>query len=153
MKRIIIFAVTAFAMIATVFSQKVAEETRELSPFSKIDVSRGVNVVLSHDGVEEAMIRIINAPADDVVTEVKGSTLNIRMKLKPKKGVSVTVYVSYDKLNEISVSSGGTLEAKQEVSARDLEIKATTGSEITLSVETENLIASSGQGSIRNNFV
>ena len=72
-------------------------ETRTMGPFDKVKAGNGINVTLIEDNVEKIDIHIVNAETSDVITQLEGKTIVLKMKPMLKTGVAVQAYVHYKK--------------------------------------------------------
>ena len=134
---------TLLGVLTAVFVFAQSEETRRLSSFSKISANEGINVFIKQGNKEEARIVAKNIDIEDVLTEVKGSTLKIhlndnwRHKFSRK---SVDVYVTYRSIEALSVSSSGTLVAETPVKVNeDFQIEVSSSGDIEADITADNL--------------
>lgn len=116
-------------------------EKRALQAFDRIKVSKGVNVTLVEGEKPQAEIYIKNAETSEVIIEQKGSELIFKMRSRNYTDVALNVYVTYQKLREISVVSGGTVESEDLIEANDLVLEAGMDGKISLEVDVQKLTA------------
>lgn len=129
-------------------NSEVLIQTRELEPFDKVVASNGINVKLYDNQLEEAEITVKGVPLENIITEVIGTTLKVKMKVSVKnKDVSVVVKVSYKNLMEVEAVTGAVIETGRPLTAKELMFKATTGGVIKAEIEAEKVKASASAGS------
>ncbi|MCF8236277.1 MAG: DUF2807 domain-containing protein [Bacteroidales bacterium] len=121
--------------------------TRILSPFSKIKAFGPINLELIQSAEEKVEIFAKGVDASEVVTELSGSELKVRLKIGIWQHVDVKVKVYYKELDEVTASAGSSVYSDETLVMKRLELSANSGSEIKLDVKTTNLKISSGQGS------
>ncbi|MBL7782218.1 MAG: DUF2807 domain-containing protein [Saprospiraceae bacterium] len=102
--------------------------TRSLPSFNKIAISGGYDAVLLQEGSSEGVTLELNGvDADKIITEVKGSTLEIGMKKGSYNGAKIRMTITYKKLKEIASSGSSNIEALSVIKGNEFEI-ATSGS-------------------------
>ena len=85
-----------------------AQTTRNLSSFDKVAISGGFDAVMLQEGSSESVsLEVSGTDVDNIVTEVKGNTLEIGMKKGNYKNVKARITVTYRNLREIA-NSGST---------------------------------------------
>jgi hypothetical protein len=139
-----IFAISAIAQD----DADIQKETRVMGPFTKVKTSKGINVTLIEGTKEQVEINIRNASPSDVITSLEGTMLTIKMKTMIKKGVAVTVYVTYKQLSELQAGSGSYIDNEGYLTASNLKLEVGTESVVQLKVDVTNLDASVSAGRI-----
>ncbi len=129
-------------------SDSMITQTRSIGSFDKIKAGKGINVTLTEGKKESLEIRIKNGLPSDVLADLEGKTLNIRMKTQIAKGLAVSVYVTYVKLYEISAGMGSTIDGQGSITADRLVLNAGIDSYIDLEVYVKTLQASVTAGRI-----
>ena len=126
-------------------------ETRELKDFDKIIVSRGINVTLSEGLLTKAEIHIQNTTPDNVIITQKGMTLNIRMKTKSYKDVSVNVFltVGVNTIREINTGTGGSVFSDILLKGDQLKLEAGGDGSMELKVEMNKVVANTSSSLIK----
>lgn len=105
-----------------------AQTTRNLSSFDKIAISGGFEAVILQEGsAESARLEVSGTDVDNIVTEVKGSTLEIGIKKGNYKNVKARITVTYRNLREIANSGSTSIEALSVIKGDRFEI-ASSGS-------------------------
>ncbi len=139
---LLFLAVMFFSISALAQNDKRKIETRNISTFDKIRVSKGINVTLVEGEKPKAEVHIINADLSDVITESDKNTLTLKMKTKIYKDVAVQVFVTYQTLREISVGGGGSVDGKTTLFADQLVMDAGMDGSIELDLDVNVLEAS-----------
>ena len=124
-------------------------ETREFgtSDFNKVEVGSGIAVVYTQDPNASVTAKLDRGKWDQIDIKVDNKTL-IAKKRKGvqwgRRGPQVTVYAASPNLGSVSTASGASF--KGNVVAGDLEVDASSGSNVNIegACQTLNLDASSG---------
>jgi hypothetical protein len=138
---ILLVATFSCGILAQEPEAEAKTEIRALEAFDKIRVSKGVNVTLVEGEKPQAEIYITNAETSEVIIEQKGSELFFKMYSRNYTDVALNIYVTYQKLREISVGSGGTVESEDLIEADELVLEAGMDGNINLEVEVQKLTA------------
>ncbi|MEQ9424025.1 MAG: head GIN domain-containing protein [Cyclobacteriaceae bacterium] len=139
--------------IAVTFSG-FSQEVRNIEPFTKIDVDESITVYLKEGSSKQVIVEADGDKTDRVIVENVGSTLKIHMKEGSWRSYDATVYVEYQTLEEIEVSSSADLYSESTIVADDLEIEVNSSGFAELDVEVKNLdieVSSSGKLELTGN--
>lgn len=135
-------------------SGNVVKEDRPLAGFSSIVLSGGIPLRLSQDGSDKVAVEADDNIVQHVETYAQGETLYVRMEdgvdiAYGGRDKNITVYVSAEQLDNLSVSGGSDVKFLSPFTAETLDISASGGSvingEIYASALTYNI---SGGGTI-----
>ncbi|MBN2166852.1 MAG: DUF2807 domain-containing protein [Marinilabiliaceae bacterium] len=88
----------------------IKKEKRELGSFTKIKSSKGINVTLIAGNKEYIEVHIKNGEPSDIISELKGKTLYLKMRTKLYNDMAVQVYVTYKQIIELEAGSGSTID-------------------------------------------
>src|SRR6266496_4829588 len=101
-------------------------ETRALSSFHGIKVSQAIDAYLKKGDKESARVEVTGGSLSDVVTEVEGSSLRIKMRDSHRfwNKVNVKVYVTYVNLDKISASSASSVFSEGVIKTDHIDIGA-----------------------------
>ena len=132
-----------------VMGQDEKTEIRELKPFDKIKISKGINVTLVEGDEPKAEVIITNAELEDVIIQQNGREIAIRMKTKIYKDVTVNVYVTFQNLREILAGTGGSIDSEDIIEADQLILEAGMDASIELEIEVNKLKASASAARIQ----
>jgi hypothetical protein len=156
MKKLILFLfASAFTIVHSFAQQEINEsnaQKRSIGSFHGIDVSSGIEVILTKGNQEELVVSVGDLSyRDQVKTTVSNGILKITRDVDWKfwntwKNWSVRVYVSYTNLDRITVSSGAMLKGK-EVSLSNLTARASSGAQIQLTGKADYLDVDVSSGS------
>jgi len=144
MKQLIFFL--NFMLFSTVIS--ATHDTRELQAFTQLDVSEGISVELIHEDKNSALVHVENGNADDLITKVDNGRLSIYWKKNKGSNRYATVELSFVKLDMISSSSGSKVMSEFIISSNSLDLEASSGGDITLEIDCDNLSADVSSGSV-----
>jgi hypothetical protein len=123
------------------------EERKITEKFTKISVSRGLDVI-----VEQSDVVFVEVEADEnllkhITTKVVNGTLEISSDENIYNAEVETVRVKMPILESVETTSGSTLNGKGALTGLDLAVKASSGSEIELTAEYDNISSESTSGS------
>jgi len=128
------------AVCFTGFAQN--SENRNPGPFEEISVSEAIDVILIPGDVEKIEVVARNVDLEDVITEVSGGELEIRMARGNYRNTDVTVTVTYKKIIAIEVSSAGSVVTRGVLRSPELSILVSSAGDADLEIEVRELEAS-----------
>jgi hypothetical protein len=128
-------------------------ENRNVKDFKEIKVSTGIDLYITMGNEEKVTIVADDDIIDNLITEVKDGTLKIYMKnnnnwfnwgnfTKPRKA-----YVTVKELERIDASSGSDVKSENTLQGENLEIEASSGSDVIVDVIYKNLSVKTSSGS------
>jgi len=129
MKKIVL-TLSGLFLILTVFAQ--SRETRNLKSFSEVSVSEAIKVELVKGSSEKAEVEVTGTDAENVLTEVSGNRLKIHMASGNWKNVSAFVRLTYTNLEEINVSSAGSISTESVISSDRMEMDVSSAGKADL---------------------
>ncbi|GAF03201.1 head GIN domain-containing protein [Saccharicrinis fermentans] len=135
-------ALVLFGAFTALFAQDRKTQTRNIGTFTEIYAGKGINVTLIEGKKESLKVEIENGELTDVITNLKGRRLEIKLKTKIYKNVAVQVYVTYKSIKAIQTGTGGFVDASNTIYAENLDLKAGTGSTIILDIDTKTVASS-----------
>ncbi len=125
----------------------VVTEERDVPGFNGLSVAAGIDVYISQ-GDEEHLKVITDENLQDVIrTEVNDDVLKIYAAKNIRRAESKKVYVEYENLNMIKVSSAGDVKGENTLNTRDLKIRLSSAGDLVLDVRAKEIdidISSSG---------
>jgi hypothetical protein len=146
----ILTLVVLFGANSTVLASDETEN-RKVKEFNEIKVSAGIDLYLRMGDVEAVRVVADEDIIDEVVTEVKDGTLRIYMKKNNwfNWGGNKTrkAYVTVKELNAIHASSGSDVKSEGTLKGEDLEIRASSGSDVDIDVLYKNVSLDTSSGS------
>ncbi len=126
----------------------VTTTDRELNgEFNAIEVSRGLDVYLTQGDTESIRVQADENLQEIIVVEIENGVLNIYAEENISSAASKKIMVNFKNIDRISTSSGSDVISTTMIKANDLEIYTSSGSDVELEVEVENLICESSSGS------
>jgi len=133
-------------------AQRTIEQDRRLGNFDAIEVSSGIDVYLSQGN--NSSLRVVANPdvIDDIITEVAGNKLRIKMKSKTgwnwsKNGEVSKVYITMSTLSELTSSGGSDISGETTFKGNQLDIRTSGGSDVEMELDYDEVIARTSGGS------
>ncbi len=150
----VVLALTSTSCIVGAWDNRVSgngnveEETRDISGFTGLMISSGIDVILSEGDnfevrvvADENLMEVIETSLNGKMLEVGTDRVNIR-NAKSKK-----VYVTLPKLTDLKISSAGDCEGQNLFHCDHLELGISSAGDLSLEVEASRIdlgISSSG---------
>ena len=125
----------------------VVEQNRKTREFSKIEVSRGMNVYISQGETHKVVVKADENLLDAIETENEGDVLIIRATQNIQSATSKKVFITVPNLEEIEASSGSNIFSETKLVFRDLTASTSSGSNVKLEINSEKSEFSSSSGS------
>jgi hypothetical protein len=129
MKKIVL-TLSGLLIALTTFAQ--SRDTRNLSSFSEISVSEAIQVELVKGSSEKAEVEVTGTDAENVLTEVSGDRLKVHMASGNWRNVHAFVRVTYRDLEEINVSSAGSISTETAISGDRMEMDVSSAAKADL---------------------
>ncbi len=154
-KRIMLLMAIVFTIVNSYAQTEINEanaQKRTIGSFHGIDVSSGIEVILTKGDKEELVVSVGDLSyRDQVKTTVSNGILRITRDVEWKfwntwKNWSVRVYVSYIDLDKLVVSSGAMLKGTG-LSLSKLTARASSGAQMQLSGKADYLDVDASSGS------
>jgi len=126
-------------------------ETRPLSSFRGIKVSQAIDAYLKKGDKESVRVEVTGGSLSDVITEVEGSSLKIKMRDSNHfwNKVNVKVYVTYVTLNKISASSASSVFSEGVIKTDHIDIGASSAANIEVSLDANSaMVDTSSAGEV-----
>lgn len=118
--------------------------------FHTIKSSRGLDVELTKNDNGKIIIEANENLHAHIQVYVEGETLFITADKNIYQADQKKVYVSYNKINKISATSGAGITSNEPLVQKDLAISATSGADVKLRIKAENLTTSVTSGAVMN---
>lgn len=130
----------------------VIEETRDVSEFTGVHVSSGIDVYLTEGNEFEVRVEADENLMEVILTELKGDMLVVKTdRVNIRRARSKKVYVTLPELTELKISSAGDCEGQTPFTCGDLNLGISSAGDLSLDVEAERItlnISSSGDARI-----
>jgi len=127
------------------------QEDRIIKPgnFTGIHVSSGIDAELIRAAEPAVGLNFDNTSTSQLIAEVKGNTLKLRMKTGKYQQGSLRVKIYFkDELNSIRSDSRANIWSNEELHLSNVITKLSNGGSISLEIVSDHLIAELSQGSI-----
>lgn len=127
---------------------QVTTETRTIkTPFSAIKATEGLDVYVTQSDFESIRVEADENLQDLIITEVIDGVLKIHTKQSIGSYKAKKVMVNFKNIDAIVATSGSDVYSTNTITAKHLDLQTTSGSDMTLSVNTESLNCKSTSGS------
>lgn len=146
MKKFIL--VLAVSCIYVVQLAAQTTETRSIETFNQIKACCGVDVYISQGSSSKLTVTAPKEVVEQVKTTVTNGVLDIsvnRNKLK-RKNVTIMVEVTAENLTKITGESGADIYSRTDLTAKDITLKVSSGSDMKLTLYTTKLTATAESG-------
>ena len=124
----------------------ITQEREVAASFTGIHTSNGLDVILSQGDIETIKVQADENLHDIITTEVENGVLKISTSSNIGYAKSKKVMVSFKDLETIKSTSGSDLRANGTLIFNNVDIEATSGCDVNLSVEAQNLKGSATSG-------
>lgn len=129
-------------------SGNVKTEQRNVSEdFTNIEVSQGIDLIITQSDTKSIEVEADDNIIEHIETSISSGVLTIKMDKNVRTKSARKVKVSLPIIEALSSSSGATITNNGVLKSNSLDLDASSGSEMELSLETENLISESSSGS------
>ncbi len=121
------------AALAPAFAVK---EEKKISHFTELEVSNAFKVVLTQGNEEKLLVDASDHDMGEIITEVKGSKLIIKLKesnLSRQVG-GISVYLTFTTLTDIKMSGAVEIQGTNAMSFNELKIEGSGASKISLNI-------------------
>jgi hypothetical protein len=126
----------------------VTKQTRNVeNNFSKIEVSRGLNVTLEQANNYEVVVEADDNLQEHITTTVENGTLIITSDESIDEATARDIHVKLPSLTAIEATSGSSVSTKTIFNGTNISIKTSSGSEANLNLEIDNIKCESTSGS------
>lgn len=124
----------------------VTEEVRQVAEFDQIHVSRGMNVYVSQGSPAKVVVIADNNLHEVIETKVEGSVLKVYVNENIRWAKEKKVMVTVEKLSGLETSSGSNAWSQNQIMSEDLDMRASSGANITMDVNAKYLKANCSSG-------
>jgi len=139
MKKLLNLVIFIF-VVSLSFAQQ--SEVRSIGSFTGVKSGQAIDVYLKKGDKESVRVEVTGGKLSDVLTEISGSYLRIRMlDDNGYKKINVKVYVTYVNLNKVSASSASNVFSDGTIRAGSFEISVSSAASVELSLVAESLTA------------
>ncbi len=124
----------------------VTEEVRQVGNFDQIKVSRGMNVYITQGTPAKVVVIADNNLHEIIRTDVDGKVLKIYVDENIRWAREKKVMVTVEKLTAVETSSGSNAWSQSQIMSENLELKSSSGANLTMDVNTKTLKADCSSG-------
>ena len=141
------------AIALTVQGQNMEEQNRNVSNFTTIAVSGGIDLYVTQGSRTKVTVKAPSDKIEDILTEVSGDRLVIKMEKGSRSNWSwgrdgkLEVHVTTSVLEGLTASGGSDVHGESNISSDELAINASGGSDIDLSLDVGTLKCETSGGS------
>jgi len=129
-------------------SGNVVSEKRTIdTPFTKIDASTGVEVIVEQGNPTEVIVEVDDNLMEHIITRVENGTLIVKIEGNINSMESAIVHVKTTTINGLESSSGASIRSKSTLKGTNLTVKTSSGSSINTDLEYEKVESESSSGS------
>ncbi len=125
----------------------VQSQERTVSGFNKIEVSNGIDLFLTQGDAESLTVQADENLLEIINTEVVGGTLRIYTEKSIRSAASRKVKVTFKNIDALTASSGSDVLSNSILELEDLKVRASSGADVDLELNAQNIFASSSSGS------
>jgi len=126
----------------------VVKETRTMNgSFDAIQASEGLNVYLTQSDNESIVVEADENLQDLIITEVINNVLKIHTKQSIGSATSKKVMVNFKNVSRIISDSGCDVYSTNTITAENLKLESSSGSDMTLNVNASNINCSASSSS------
>jgi hypothetical protein len=138
--------IVLFLFLPTIHAQ--AKEARQVGNFSKINVSSGIDLIISQGDRRDVVAEARNDEMlKSILTEIEGNTLKIYSKEKKFKPGPRKVYVTFTNIDGIKATGGSDITAESAIDVSNLEIGAHGGSDVSMEIKADEVKCNISGGS------
>jgi hypothetical protein len=125
----------------------VVKEERSVSNFEALDVSNGIEVLVTQDSIEKVVVETDSNIQKILRTKVSGGKLNIYLEEGVTHTRMLRVYVNLKQLKSVETGSGARVKSENKITGDKLRISSSSGSGVKMEVACDQLSAESSSGS------
>jgi hypothetical protein len=132
--------------------QAEGRQKRDITGFHGVSVSSGIDLYLTQENVEEVFVEADSDDLDKIITKIEGGILKIYVKEKSWFNMNWNnqtrkVHVSFTNLDKIDASAGSDVISQGVLMLKELDMDASSGSDIKIELEADGLNVDSSSGS------
>ena len=124
----------------------VTEEVRQVAEFDQIHVSRGMNVYVTQGSPAKVVVIADNNLHEVIETKVEGGILKVYVNENVRWAKEKKVMVTVEKLTGVQTTSGSNAWSQNQIMSENLELKASSGANLTMDLNAKYLKADCSSG-------
>ena len=127
---------------------KITSSVRNITEnFENIKVSQGIEVIITQSNDKLVSVETDANIQEHIIIKVENNTLIVKADENYNTSKSPRVTVNMSTVKELKSSSDAEISSTNVLKSNDIEIEASSGSEINIDVESENITLKSSSGS------
>lgn len=127
---------------------KVTSEVRNISEnFESIKVSHGIEVILTQSNNKLISVETDENIQNHIIIKVENGVLIVKADENYNTSKSPKVTINTPVINDLKASSASEISSTNVLKSNNMEIDASSGSEINIDIEAENISLESSSGS------
>ena len=115
--------------------------------YDAIEVSRGIDVYLTQSDEEGITVQADENLHDIITTTIEGNVLKISTEKNISFSEAQKVMVSFKNISRIEASSGSDVYSSNTITATNLDLETSSGSDMQLDIDSQKVNCSSSSGS------
>ena len=119
-------------------NKKITKETRDIEPFTGLDVGGAFNVYLTQQENTSLIVEADENLMERISTTVRGGTLHIKSD-DIKNAAKLNIYLSTATISDLDVSGAANLQSENTISGESLTIRASGAAKIILELDIDDL--------------
>lgn len=121
-------------------------QEREVEPFTQLRIFGNIHAILVPGDEPKVMIESTSTDPDNVHTKVEEDELRIRLRKNLFKDEKVIVKIAFQELNSLTTLADAEVDVEEPIIRPFFYLKATSGSHVKMTIETEKLDVEAYQG-------
>jgi len=120
-------------------SGNVVKEERDIEKFTGLKVSAGIDVVIRQGKKISLELEADDNLHEAIITEVEGDILRIYTRKNIRKAKSKKVFLVYEELNSIRISSSGDVTGENTLKTGNLDIDLSSAGDLKLAIQADEI--------------
>jgi len=128
-------------------SGNVVSKERKVENFTKIEVSRGIECIVTQGNLFNVVVEADDNVQDGILTTVENGTLKITSQYNNYSNVTKKVRVQLPIIDILETTSGSDLKTNGVIKSNVILLKSSSGSTLSANIESEKVALESTSGS------
>ena len=134
-----LFVLLTFCFQLAAFAQDTRTEDRQPGAFNAIKCSGSFDLVLEKGNKESIHIEAKNIALEDIITEVKDGTLDIRLKNGSYRNIEVKMTITFDKINALHSSGSSEIVSNAVIKSDKFDLKLSGSGDVKAKLDVDLL--------------
>jgi len=127
-------------------SGEIVTDQRNVPDFEGLDVSSGINLILSQGSEQKVTVKADKDIQDEIITSVKNGVLKIYCERTFWRDNNVTVEVTFVNIDNLKASAGSDVKCTEGLNFDKLNLETSSGCNINITIKASGLELSSSSG-------